>query len=74
MKPSSRISIDLKVMGGAPCIRGMRVTVGMIVGLIRTGTTADEILDDYPYLDAEDIAAAIEYDTGQTLYHFKRDH
>lgn len=56
-----RITFDPRVMGGKPCIRGMRVTVGTIVGLIASGSTAAEILADYPYLEAEDIPAALSY-------------
>ncbi len=48
-------------MGGKPCIRGMRVTVGTIVGLIASGATSEEILADYPYLELEDIPAALAY-------------
>ena len=48
-------------MGGRPCIRGMRVTVGMIVGLLAAGRTHQEILDLYPYLEPEDIRAALSY-------------
>jgi uncharacterized protein (DUF433 family) len=58
---SSRITHNPAVMGGKPCIRGMRVTVGMIVGLLATGDTPQEILDAYPYLEAEDIPAALDY-------------
>jgi len=56
-----RITLNPRVMGGKPCIRGMRVTVGMIVGLVATGITAEEILRAYPYLEAEDIPAALSY-------------
>ena len=56
-----RITLDPNVMGGKPCIRGMRVTVGTIVGLIASGSTPAEILSDYPYLEAEDIPAALSY-------------
>jgi uncharacterized protein (DUF433 family) len=56
-----RITLDPNVMGGKPCIRGMRVTVGTIVGLIASGSTPAEILADYPYLEAEDIPAALSY-------------
>jgi uncharacterized protein (DUF433 family) len=56
-----RITFDPQVMGGKPCIRGLRVTVGTIVGLIASGATPDEILDDYPYLEREDITAALSY-------------
>lgn len=48
-------------MGGRPCIRGMRVTVGTIVGLMASGATPEEILEDYPYLEREDITAALSY-------------
>ena len=50
-------------MGGKPCIRGMRVTVGMILGLIASGTDRDEVLRLYPYLEPEDILAALAYAT-----------
>ena len=57
----SRITRDPEVMGGRPCIRGLRVTVGTIVGLLATGRSADEILAAYPYLEREDIQAALSY-------------
>lgn len=56
-----RITFDPNVMGGKPCIRGMRVTVGTIVGLITSGATHEEILADYPYLEAADITAALSF-------------
>lgn len=56
-----RITFDPGVMGGKPCIRGMRLTVGMVVGLIASGHTKDEILELYPYLEAEDINEALAY-------------
>ena len=56
-----RITQQPDMMGGKPCIRGMRVTVGTIVRLIASGATPEEILDDYPYLDREDITAALSY-------------
>lgn len=59
--PPPRITHDPNVMGGRPCIRGLRVTVGMIVGLLASGKTADEILKAYPYLEREDISAALSY-------------
>ena len=61
MKAFPRITFDPKVMGGKPCIRGMRVTAGMIVGLVAAGHTKDEILKLYPYLEAEDVAGALAY-------------
>ena len=48
-------------MGGRPCIRGLRVTVGTIVGLLAAGRSADEILGAYPYLERDDIQAALAY-------------
>ena len=61
MDALARITHDPKVMGGRPCIRGMRVTVGTIVGLLASGQTADEILAAYPLLEREDIQAALSY-------------
>jgi uncharacterized protein (DUF433 family) len=48
-------------MGGRPCIRGMRVTVGMIVGQIGAGETIESLLEGYPYLEREDIMQALRY-------------
>lgn len=56
-----RITLNPRVMGGKPCIRGMRVTVGLVVGLVATGLTSEEILRAYPYLEAQDIPAALSY-------------
>jgi len=56
-----RITIDPRVMGGKPCIRGMRVTVGAIVGMLAEGHSTAEILELYPYLEAEDITHALSY-------------
>lgn len=56
-----RISHDPKLMGGKPTIRGMRVTVGMIVGLIGAGHTIEQVLADYPYLEREDVLQALRY-------------
>ena len=56
-----RITQNPSVMGGKPCIRGMRVTVGMIVGQIGDGVSVEEILSDYPYLEGEDIMQALRY-------------
>ena len=61
MPSFDRITFDPQVMGAKPCIRGMRVTVGTIVGLIASGATQEEVLADYPYLEAEDISAALSY-------------
>ena len=56
-----RITQQPEVMGGKPCIRGMRVTVGMLVGQIGTGRSIDQLLSDYPYLEREDILQALQY-------------
>lgn len=56
-----RITQNPQLMGGKPCIRGMRVTVGMIVGQIGAGRTIDELLADYPYLEREDMLQALRY-------------
>ena len=56
-----RITFDPAVMGGKACIRGMRVTAGMILGLLSTGVRREEILGNYPYLEDADITAALEY-------------
>lgn len=61
MKQLSRITFDPNVMGGKPCIRGMRVTVGTIVGFLAEGKTFDEILAAYSYLKHEDIMEALSY-------------
>ena len=61
MNDLPRITSNPKVMGGKPCIRGMRVTVSMVVGLVATGHPTQEILDLYPYLEEEDIRQALEY-------------
>ena len=57
----NRITQQPGVMGGKACIRGMRVTVGMVVGQIGAGHSVDEILADYPYLEREDIMQALRY-------------
>jgi uncharacterized protein (DUF433 family) len=61
MEKLDRITLNPERMGGRPCVRNMRVTVGMIVGQVAAGRTADELLADYPYLEREDIAQALRY-------------
>jgi len=56
-----RITFDPQVMGGRACIRGMRVTVGTIVGLVASGHSIAEILKAYPYLEQEDVREALAY-------------
>jgi uncharacterized protein (DUF433 family) len=57
----NRITQNPLVMGGKPCIRGMRVTVGMVVGLVASGHSTAAILAAYPYLEADDVREALEY-------------
>ena len=61
MQRPERITLDPEVMGGKPCVRGLRVTVGTLVGLVASGRTVDEILIAYPYLEREDIQQALQY-------------
>ena len=61
MKHLTRITFDHNVMGGKPCIRGLRVTVGTIVGLLASGHSSAEILNLYPYLEEEDLQEALAY-------------
>lgn len=56
-----RITVDPAQMGGVPCVRGLRVTVSMVLGQLAAGRTIDEVLGDYPYLEREDITAVLEY-------------
>ena len=62
-----RITFDPAVMGGKPCIRGLRVTVGTIVGLIASGYDAKRILEEYPYLEAGDIRQALAYSAWRAM-------
>lgn len=61
MEALDRITTNPEVMGGKPCLRGLRVTVGTIVGLVAAGRTTPEILELYPYLEAEDVRQALAY-------------
>jgi uncharacterized protein (DUF433 family) len=61
MEKLDRITQRPEVMGGKACIRGMRVTVGMIVGQIGTGSSVDDLVAEYPYLEREDILQALRY-------------
>lgn len=61
MNTLERITADPEVMGGRPCIRGMRVTVGTIVGLVAAGHSHEQILRLYPYLELQDISEALAY-------------
>ena len=61
MNPFDRITHNPQVMGGKACIRGMRVTVGMIVGQIAAGATPQDVLNDFPYLESLDVQQALKY-------------
>jgi uncharacterized protein (DUF433 family) len=64
-----RITAQPEVIGGKPCIRGMRVTVGMVLGLIASGRNADEALRAYHYLEREDIMQALAYGAWRSEKH-----
>jgi uncharacterized protein (DUF433 family) len=57
----SRITRDPEVMGGRPCIRGLGVTVGTVVGLLASGHSIEKVLEEYPYLERDDVRAALSY-------------
>ena len=61
MNPFDRITFDPSVMGGKACIRGLRVSVGMVLGLLAAGRSREEILSAYPYLESQDIDQALAY-------------
>ncbi len=61
MEPLARITFYTKVKVGIPCIRGLRVTVGTIIGLLAAGHSFDQILESYPYLEEEDLREALRY-------------
>ena len=68
MKPKllDRITIEPGKCGGRPCIRGLRIRVTDILGLLGAGASHQEILEDYPFLEEDDILAALEYAAAQT--------
>lgn len=61
MTELNRITTDLQICGGRPCIRHMRIRVKDILNLLASGASTEEILEDYPYLEADDIKASLEY-------------
>lgn len=61
MRGFDRITFDPNIMGGRACIRGMRVTVSLVLNLVANGMSSDEIVEAYPYLDSEDIAQSLKY-------------
>jgi len=66
MAQLDRITQQPEVMGGKACIRGMRVTVGMVVSQIGAGHSIDDVLADYPYLEREDVLQALRYAAWRT--------
>jgi uncharacterized protein (DUF433 family) len=66
MSDFNRITQDPQIMGGKPCVRGMRVTVGVIVGQIGAGRRVEDLLADYPYLEREDVLEALRYAAWRT--------
>ncbi len=66
MTVMDRITQDPAIMNGKACIRGMRVTVGMIVGQIGAGRSVEDVLNEYPYLEREDILQALRYAAWRT--------
>ncbi len=61
MEKFNRITFDSEVMGGRACIRGMRITVALVLNLIANGMTVHQIIQDYPYLEEEDIQQCLQY-------------
>lgn len=61
MKDLDRITFNPEIMSGRACIRGMRITVSLILNLVSNGMTTNEIMEDYPYLESEDIRQALQY-------------
>ena len=61
MSQVHRITVNSDICGGRPCIRGLRVRVTDILDMLASGATREDILDSYPYLEAEDITATLEY-------------
>ena len=61
MRAYDRITFDPQVMSGRACLRGMRITVALIVNLVANGMTVAEILEAYPYLESEDVRQALQY-------------
>lgn len=66
MNEHPRITIDPNVCGGRPCVRGLRIRVSDILAMLASGASQDEILADYPYLEAADITAALDFAARQT--------
>lgn len=61
-----RITVDPERLGGKPCIRGLRISAGMLVQMVAAGKTVEEITSEYPYLDGEDVRQALAYSAALT--------
>lgn len=61
IQPFDRITVDPDIMGGKPCIRGMRIQVSLILNLVANGMTKEEIIEAYPYVEPEDISQCLRY-------------
>jgi len=61
MPECDRITLDPDILGGKACIRGMRISVSLVVNLVANGMTASQIVTEYPDLDEEDVAEALKY-------------
>lgn len=72
MNQHPRITVDPDVCGGRPCIRGIRIRVSDILEMLASGASQGEVLEDYPYLEAADITAALEYAARQTDHRILR--
>jgi uncharacterized protein (DUF433 family) len=59
-----RITFDPNVMGGKACIRGLRITVSTVLGLVASGMTTEQIIADFPYLEPDDVKQSLEYAAG----------
>jgi uncharacterized protein (DUF433 family) len=70
---SDRITVEPGKLGGRPCIRGLRISVETVVRLVAAGWSFDEILEDYPHLEREDITAALEYAAESTSLNIPED-
>ncbi len=66
MSQAHRITVDAGKCGGRPCIRGLRIRVKDILDLLAAGASAEEIIEDYPYLEPEDIIATLEFAARQS--------
>jgi len=67
MLPIDRITTNPNIMNGKPCLRDMRVTVSLVLNLLANGMNKEEILNNYPYLESEDIAQCLNYQANGLL-------